>query len=114
MKQAIAINNFGLSIEGLQINNKFFCPKATCDLLDQMHLIEAWSTDSNGEPVILFEKEVDADGAWGTTTGFEFWCHFIKSFFFSQRVAEMVLEHISSTTLYQISLNKIDNLLNAA
>ena len=103
------------NITGLSIGNRFYDPCATCDLLQQIGWIEDFAIDANGEPVILFTKDCeDENGNWHNLSGYELWCDFVKSFFFSERVAEMVLDYIASTKQFQKAMQTIDHLQNVA
>lgn len=99
------IKNFSLSVVGLTINNLSFCPRATCELLKEAGFIEDWTTDNNGEPVILYADHHEPNGF-----GFEKWYRFQQRFFINERVAQMLLEHIG----YTQTANRIDSLLNVA
>lgn len=103
------MTTYFFTINGLTVENYSFCPKATCDLLQQMGLIEDFTTDRNGEPVILYADSKENQGF-----GYCLWHDFIKSFFINERVAEMVLEYKTSTELLAETVNTINYLLNAA
>jgi hypothetical protein len=89
------VTNFTLTVDGLTLTYTFngqtttakYDPSATCSLLKGAGFIEDFTTDNNGEPVILF-----SDNNHPVGYGFELWCHFVKSFFLNDRVAQMLAE----------------------
>lgn len=94
----VNLKNFNFNVTGLKLNysiNKtnyslILDPLATCSLLHNAGLIEDFSTDTNGEPVILF---TDKNENRGFGYGYELWCYFVKSFLFTNRIAEMLVEY---------------------
>lgn len=89
------VTNYSLTVDGLTITYTFqgqtttakYDPMAACDLMKGAGFIEDFTADSNGEPVILFSDNREPIGY-----GYELWCHFVKSFFLTDRVAEMLAE----------------------
>lgn len=100
---------YSFTITGLTVGNHSFDPCATVDLLVQMGLVEDFSIDRNGEPVILYCDNKEDRGY-----GFCLWHEFVKTFFINERVAEMVLEYKTSSELLAETVNTINHLLNAA
>jgi len=94
--QPTIINSFSFTINGLKIsfiedNEKTilsFDPLATCDLFKNIGFIEDFTTDRNGEPVILFTDKNFPQGY-----GYELWCDFVKSCPNQKRIAEIIIEH---------------------
>lgn len=110
----LTIISFSFSIKGLVIiynngeNNVLtLCPLATCDILKDCRFIEDFTIDKNGEPVILY-----SDIKEPREYGFCYWCQFVRTFFFSQRVAEMILEYKASFSTYESNMKRINRLLN--
>lgn len=104
-----------LSVEGLSItydagictNNVCLDPAASCDLLQQLGAIEAFELDQNREPVILF-----TDNQYGRiATGWDYWCNFHKSFPMTNRIGEMIIQHIQDTKQFNRLKGKIKYLL---
>lgn len=111
MTQDISINTYSFLIEGLTINYRFngvsnllkLDPCATCNLFEDMHIIEGFDLDNNGEPVILFTNQ--------NATGFCFWAEFVKSYPFTQRHAEILAANNASTYEANSIIARIDRLL---
>jgi hypothetical protein len=111
----ITVNTFSLSIEGLKLayavsNQKTIIKldaRATCNLLQDLNVIEGFDFDKNNEPVIFFT--VNTQGI--NSTGFCFWCDFVKSYPFGQRHAEIIADHLESAKAYRKIINKINTLL---
>jgi hypothetical protein len=94
------------SVNGQKITAKYDAP-ATCDLLKNAGLIEDFTTDSNGEPVVLF-----SDNNTPVGYGYELWCDFIKSFPFCDRVAEMLAEYRENYKAFARIIGKCNYLLH--
>ena len=89
------ILSFAFNVNGLEIaiindngiTTKKFDACATCNLLKRFGSIEDFTTDKNGEPVILFSDNSEPKGY-----GYQLWCDFVKSFYFTHRTAEILIE----------------------
>jgi hypothetical protein len=96
MTQSIFLYRFNFNCTGLHFS--YFAngvrnivkldPCATCDLLKSAGLIEDFTTDRNGEPVILFSDNNEPQGY-----GYELWFQFVESFPLSNRVIEILAEY---------------------
>ena len=90
------ISSFRFSVDGLRIQSTnglttstlTLAPCATCDLLKDAGAIEDFTTDGNGEPVILYSDSSEPQGY-----GYEPWYRFVTTFAFTHRHAEILLEH---------------------
>ena len=111
----ISINSFSLTIAGLQISYAKsganfitnYDPLATCNLLKDAGLIEDYTGDKNGEPVILYTDNNEPQGY-----GFELWCYFVKSFPMGSEVAQMLIEYKEGRKVYNTVMAKINYLLH--
>jgi hypothetical protein len=109
------VEKFGLSIDGLtlaysanNVKNIFqFDALSTCNLFQDLNIIEGFDTDKNGEPVILFTQSFGRT----PTTGFCFWCDFIRSHPFCKRQAEIIGEQIESAKAKRKLIKRINSLL---
>ena len=111
----LTISSFGLSLEGLQLSYTLdsqtttvqFDACATCTLLKAAGIIEDFTTDRNGEPVILYSDSYEPAGY-----GYELWHRFVHSFPISLRIAEMIIEYREETTARQKTIAQINYLLS--
>lgn len=91
-----------LTLDGLHIIYTFlgksvsarFDPRSTIDMMHRLGMIEGYDTHKEtGEPVILFEKEVDdGNGNWATKTGYSTWEDFVKTYPLQAYEAAIVAE----------------------
>ena len=90
------IHHYTFNIHGLQIFYTYkgedtelsLCPGAVCDLLKDTKLIEDFTMDSNGEPVILY-----TDNKFPPGYGFEYWSAFVVFFPIPYRMALKLMEY---------------------
>lgn len=96
----LALIGYSLNYGGLQLSwtshgQKFFLiydPCATCEFLKGLRIIEDFTLDKNGEPVIMFTDSNKPEGY-----GFALWCSFIKSYPFQRRHFEIFAEDRTTT-----------------
>jgi hypothetical protein len=93
----ITVTDYSLTIEGMKLTmsaaNETYvftnCPKEACQVLKEAGLIEDFTIDKNGEPVILYTDKNEPKGY-----GYELWCHFVKSFPNVLRVGQMIIDAV--------------------
>ena len=114
MAHRITIIGFSLSLQGLKIiyqkedqaNSIQYDPCAACDFFKTAGLIEDFTTDPNGEPIILYTDQDEYHGY-----GYELWHRFVKSFYLTRRMVELLIEGKESQKQFLRTIATINYLL---
>lgn len=109
------VTHYSLTIEGMQLGltaagEKYQftnCPKESCQVLKEAGLIEDFTIDKNGEPVILYADKNKPQGY-----GYELWCHFVKSFPNVLRVGQMIIEALQDSAVTKRNTMIINRMLS--
>jgi hypothetical protein len=110
------VNAYSLGLHGLLIIYEYkgqkttllLDPKATCQTFEDLRIIESFETDSNGEPMILWQ-----DKQFGRPVIEHcLWCEFISSFPCIKRHAEIIIEDRERRKVSRWFHAKIDHLLS--
>ena len=104
------IKFFSFSVLGLKVvtSNKTVTldPRATCELLQSLNQIDDFTSDRNGEPVILFVDHQEPTGY-----GYQMWCDFVKTFRMMKSEVRVLVQHLDDQACFARSRAIIANLL---
>lgn len=114
MKQRLSLSGWRLSVDGFSLSytqdgvshSTSFDPCATCAFFKDCTLIEDFTQDSNGEPVILY-----TDGNEPQGYGYELWHRFAKSFPLCDELAFALLEYKISREESEAFQTRVESLL---